>query len=206
MNLEKSLNEYIQEPKNQINNFRVGKQYEELEQLSAACSFYLRSAEFGEDKLLIYESLIRLFLCLVHQGERTYVSKGILLRAISFMPERPEAIFLLCRLYEQCKEWHESYAWARIGEQLTGITYDDDKIKGLEINNNIGTYGSFDHLLLITDVEYVGNYVFVFERAIAAWWIGLQEESIKIFKMLDKYQDINILYKNAVKNNLQRLS
>jgi len=99
-----NLANYIESPKNPMYNFQLGLWYEEQGQTAPAVSFYLRAAEFGNGNLLTYESLLRLALCLNRQGSRVFTVKGVLLRAISVMPNRPEGYFLLSRLYEVKKE------------------------------------------------------------------------------------------------------
>jgi len=68
------------------------------------------------------------------------------------MPERPEAHFLLSKLYEINKEWQEGYTQAVIGENLIDVN-PKEKLR--------------------TSVDYPGKYVFTFERAVTAWWLGL---------------------------------
>lgn len=181
--LKKALYNYIQDPKNPIYNFALGKCYEDEGHTAAAASFYIRTAEFGHDDLLIYEALLRTALCFYHQGSRVFTTKGILLRALSLMPERPEAYFLLSRAYEVNKDWQEAYSFAIMGQNLK----DKNPSK------------------LITDVEYPGEYGFTFERAVSAWWIGLWDESIFLFRQLEKNIDLGPIYLNSVKTNLKNL-
>jgi hypothetical protein len=98
------------------------------------------------------------------------------------MPERPEAYFLLSRLYEVNKDWQEAYTFAIIGQGL-----------------------SEDHPKLRTNVDYPGKYAFVFERAVAGWWIGLHEESIYLFKQLKKDPTMLPIHIISVQNNLNNL-
>ena len=164
-------------------NFNLGYIYEELGQTASASSFYLRTAEYGNNDLLIYESLLRLSLCLNKQGSRIFTVKGVLLRAISLLPNRPEAYFLLSRVYEVNKDWQESYTIATIGEKLSNDN--NEKLK--------------------TDVEYPGLYGFTFEKAVTGWWIGLYDESIHLFRQLNKNPNMLDVYKNSVKNNIKNL-
>ena len=57
----------------------------------------------------------------------------------------------------------------------------------------------------ITYLEYPGKWGFIFERAVVAWWIGLQNESIYLFKVLKNKNQLTKIYKNAVENNLKKL-
>jgi tetratricopeptide (TPR) repeat protein len=183
MNLNKALNNYIADPKNPLYNFTLGKVYEDEGHTAGAATFYMRTAEFNHEDLLAYESLLRLALCFERQGSRTFTTKGLLLRAMSFMPERPEAYFLLSRMYENCKDWQEGYTIAVLGEKL-----DEPTEK------------------LITNVEYPGKYGFTFERAVTAWWLGLWDESISLCRQLIKNPNMEYKYAIATKNNIINLS
>lgn len=182
MTLQYWLQKYIKDPKNQSINFNLGWSYEQQGQTASAAGFYLRSTEFGHDKNLQYEALMRMALCFEKQGNRIFTIKGILLRAISILPKRPEAYFLLCRIYERNKDWQESYTTAIIGYTL-----------------------ATDEPNTITDVEYPNRWVFLFEQAVAGWWIGLHDESIRLFKTLFMEYKLTPLYKTAVMNNLNNL-
>jgi tetratricopeptide (TPR) repeat protein len=177
------LHQYIEDPTNALNNFLLGNKYEDTGHTAAAAGLYVRTAEFGTNNLMIYEALLRLALCLERQGSRTFTVRGVLLRAISIYPDRPEAIFLLARSYEMGKDWQEAYTWATIGEKLTACLP-----------------------TLLTNVEYAGPWLFVFERAVAAWWIGLYDESLFLFRQLAKRTDLTEIHRSIIENNLATLS
>lgn len=173
---------YISDPENADYNFALGLWYENQGHTSPASGFYIRTAEYSTDSLLRYEALLRLANCFTGQGRRIYLVKGILLRAISLLPERPEAYFLLSRLYEVNKDWHEAYSFAVMGQQLRE-----------------------DHPKLRTNVDYPGRYALIFEQAVTAWWIGLFEESMHLFKQLKKDTSMLPIHITAVQNNLKSL-
>jgi len=175
------LQKYIKTPKDQNINFNLGWQYELIGQSASACSFYLRSIEHGYDDVLRYEAMLRMALCFERQGNRIFTIKGLLLRAISLQPTRPEAYFLLARIYERSKDWQESYTMSILGQRLeTNFTP------------------------LRTDVEYPGPLGFKFEQAVTAWWIGLWDQSRSLFKELE-HEDMPDIYKTAIQNNLNTL-
>lgn len=190
MNLELStaLYNYLTDPKNPTYNFNLGYAYEKMGHTAAAASFYIRCGEFAtehqDNNLLTYEALLRLALCFERQGSRTFTTKGILLRAVSVMPERPEAMFLLSRIYEICKDWQESYTWSVKGELLE--------------NHEPETK-------LMTDVEYPGKYGFTFERAVTGWWLGLWDESMSLFKQLISDPKTPVHLANISRNNIINL-
>lgn len=176
--IQRWLQKYIKNPKDQSVNFNLGWQYEQEGQLASACSYYLRSIEHGYDNTLRYEAMLRMALCFERQGNRVFTIKGILLRAISLLPNNPEAYFLLSRIYERNRDWQESYTMAVLGQQL-----------------------QVHYSALQTDVEYPGPLGFKFEQAVTAWWIGLWDESISLFKQL-KEEDMPEIYKQSIHNNL----
>jgi hypothetical protein len=120
-------------------------------------------------------------LCFEKQGNRVFTLKGILLRAISLLPKRPEAYFLLARIYERSQEWQEGYTLSVIAHEFTIDGYSTQ-----------------------TDLEYPTKLGFLFEKAVCAWWIGLWNESIDLFKEL-KDKDLPEMYKTAINNNLNNL-
>jgi len=178
--LNKALYNLIQSPYHPLYNFILGYNYDQLGQTTSAFSFYLRSAEFSTDNLLSYESLLRGALCIERQGNRVHTLKGMLLRAISLIPDRPEAYFILSRVYEYCKDWNESYTIATIGEKMI----DNDKPK------------------LMTDVGYCGSYLCTYQKAIAGWSIGMFDESIHLLRTLNKRSDIIQYYKDPIRNSI----
>ena len=178
----RELTNYISDPKNAEYNFSLGLWYEDQGHTAGAVSFYLRAAEYSSSDLLAYEALLRLANCFTRQGGRSYTIKGILLRAISLLPDRPEAYFLLSRLYEVNKDWHESYSFAVMGQRLN-----DPAVK------------------LRTNVDYPGRYALVYEQAISAWWIGLFDESIHLLRQLKKDPTMLPIHIVSVQDNLWRL-
>jgi tetratricopeptide (TPR) repeat protein len=181
-----ALMNFLLDPKNPRYNFALGRCYEELGQTASAASYYLRTAEFSSNDLLSYEALLRMSLCFQRQGSRIFTIKGVLLRAISLLPDRPEAYFLLSRIYEINREWQEGYTWAVLGEKMFSNDKDLDSL-----NSN---------------VEYPGPYVFTFERAVTAWWIGLFDESVYLFRKLIKNTKMLELHTTATKNNIKNLA
>jgi tetratricopeptide (TPR) repeat protein len=184
--LESALHDYVHDTQNSLYCFNVGKAYEELRQFAAAISFYLKTAEFGKDVILTYEALLRIALCLETQGDRRQPMKGALLRAITIRPNRPEAYFLITRMYEFSKEWHEAFAWSVIGENVLD--------------------GNRDFIPLTTDVQYPGRYGFIYERAVVTWWLGLYFESFRLFKVLKSDYKMLPVYEESVNKNILNIT
>lgn len=179
MELNKYLQQYINDTRNPNICFKLGYEYEKLGQTASACGFYLRATEFGNDKELQYEALLRMALCFEKQGSRWFMVKGLILRAISLLPNRPEGHNLLARAYERNKEWQEGYTSAIVGKEI-----------GWEEPNSI------------TDLEYYDKWQFDFEKGVTGYWLGLFDESKWIFKNLNKINNIPFHYKTAIQSNL----
>lgn len=176
----KELVSFIQSPYNDVSNFNLANWYYDREQYAAAISFYLRVTECSKNDLLIYESLLKCGLCFEKQGNRTFYAKGMYLHAISVLQIRPEAYFLLSRLYERNKEWQESYSMADIGLFINKVDVDE-----------------------LSNVEYPGRIGFLFEKSVVSWWMGRTKESIEL--LLDLYENYELPdeYKIAVNNNIK---
>lgn len=177
--MEQLIN-YIYHSKSAIANFDLARAYEAMDHHAGACSHFLKCAEYGtaDDNDMIYESLIHISLLLGKLGDRTFTQEGYLFHAISFCPDRPEAYWLLSLLYERKKQWHECYTMACIGLQY--------KKRPLHI-----------------DIGYE-DYMLLFQKAVAAWWVGLTKESRVIFFDLPNYP-LNDNYIESVQRNLSSI-
>ncbi len=195
-NLQILIDEYILDAENPLKNFSLGLHYHSLNQTASAVSFYLRTAERTDDKLLIYSSLLGAAVCFTTQGCRNFTVKSILRNALLTMPERPEAYFLLSQHHEHearrngnaeeaIKQWHDCYMISCLGER-----FGRDVIKPLYVN--------------VVDYK---PYSLTFQRAVSSWWCGLCNESKDLFEyLLKNYGNImDESYKAAVLGNLNHL-
>lgn len=163
--MDKILNNYLNDPYNPETNFWFGEQYYQEGHKAAALSLFLRTAEYGTDENLIYESLLKIALCLKELGGRPHSTRGAFLNAVTFNRERPEAYYHLSYDHQIKAEWQESYLMA-----IHGL----DKIK--------------NQSSILTDVDFPGEYALIFQKAVAGWWIGYCEESRQLFRhLLDNY-------------------
>jgi len=183
MNIEDLIIELSHKPFNPDLNFKVAMKYEEMNQTASAVSFYLRTAEYGYDKtpVLAYASLCKLAECFEHQKDRAWTVSNCLLQAVQYLPYRPEAYFLLSRFYEKAEQWQECYTWAEMGLEKENLTD------------------------LPVDVGYKGRFCLEFQKALAAYWVGRQEESKKLLIRLSQ-TDMPEEYQKAVEYNLGRLN
>jgi tetratricopeptide (TPR) repeat protein len=165
------------------NNFNLAIAYEEQLQYASAAGFYLRAAEYGykTHPLITYTSLLKMALCWGAQGDRNRTIYNNIMQAITYLPNRPEAYFLLCRIKERNKEYQECYTYAELGLLFATTTY----------NQPLPGY-----------VEYNGSYCLLFEKAVAGWWIGRRDESKTLFQhLLDNYE-MSQEYVNGCLNNM----
>ena len=186
MEIEKLLEIYCLDTENPENNFNLGVWYENSGHTAPAVSYYLRCAEIASetDSLLAYEALIRGSYCYDKQGTRDNSARSLLWQAQVFLPNRPEAYFLLARFAEKRGWWQDCYSTAHLA-----LTYCD-----------------FNQPSLRTDIEYPGHYGLIFEKAISAWWWGKHNECISLFTdILTSYENVKIEYIKSIHDNLNMM-
>ena len=138
-NINKYLYKYINEPYNDMNNFNLAYEYDNINQTAAALSYYLRCAEFTKNKDLAYECMLRMSTCLNKQGNRDYKELACIKHALSICPNRPEANYILSLYHSYRGNWLDSYIYA-----CNGLENIDTKFNPLIKNIN---YLNIDHLL-----------------------------------------------------------
>jgi len=186
--LKNLVTQFALNPNSAELNFQMGSYYEDLKQYSSAGSYYLRSAERSNDDLLVYESLLGLATCLISLGRRRYSAKGILSLAISYMPSRPEAYYLMSKHVEQTdtteEKWFSSYMYAS-----TGL--------------NVCNFNDLKPLRRKTSCESVHSLIF--QKAYAGSLTGLFEESRSLFQSLLKDETTPINVRKLALSNLMRI-
>lgn len=185
MNIEALVVDLSKDPFNPELNYAVALEYDRLDQSASAVSFYLRTAEYGQDKHqpLIYQSLINVARCFDAQTDRVATVSNCLLQAISVMPFRPEAYFFMSQFHERKGDWQEAYTWAEVGLTLAQTFRQAPfNLKG-----------------------YYGDYCLKFEKAVSAYWIGRKDESLVLFKELEALE-VAPEYRAAIQSNLERIS
>lgn len=176
---------YIDNPEYPEINFKLALWYHSKNQTASAVSFYLRTAERTDSKLLIYESMLRAAMCFNTQGCRNNSVEGMLQHAVAILPKRPEAYFHLARFYEKTEKWHNAYLISSIG---------------MEVAERYPTE------TLITKIDYPGFWAIEFEKAVVSWWCGLCEESKNIFNRLIFNEPLDKIHKDAAISNLKKLN
>jgi hypothetical protein len=147
MSLQQLLNEHVLDSKNTTKIFKLAQEYDRLGQGAMAVSLYIKAADLEEtDKLLQYKCLLGIAKCYHRQNNRRHTVIGVLLQAAALMPERQEAHYFLCKLYEESREWRQCLVHANVG--LLSSAEDD------------------------IDVGYPGKFALYFYQALATWYIS----------------------------------
>jgi len=172
------------DPFNPVLSFEIAQAYEKEGQTASAVSFYLRTAEYGYESHpeYVFTALIKSSECFAHQKNREATVLNLILKAIAYLPNRPEGWFVLARYYEQAKKWQESYTASEVG-----LLFSRNRISPLPLN-----------------LGYLGEYVLLFEKAVSGWWVGRQDEALSTFKEL-LAKDIAPIYRVAINNNLEKI-
>lgn len=181
--LQELLNYFVVNPEEVDINFKLGNYYNSIGQTASAISYYIRTSERTNDKEQAYSCLLAAANCFDLQGCRSNSVKGMLQNAISLLPSRPEAYFLLSRFYERQSNYQDSYLIASIGESVS-----DRECRPLDIN-----------------VGYPGFYGIIFEKAVSAWHCGLCDESCNLhYNLLEKYE-MDSIHTGTVSYNIDNL-
>jgi hypothetical protein len=179
--MEQLIYKYINNPEDARSNFDLAFSYLDIKHYAGAISHFQRCAEFGnkiDDALIIYESLLQISLCFKVLGDRRFIEEGYLLQAVAFMPNRFEAYWLLSRFYETQYRWQESYTMA-----CMGLHFAKEK-SPMKIGYE--------------------KYMLVFQKTIAAWWIGRQLECRRLLFSLPEYP-LNEEYRKSVQQNMSKI-
>ena len=169
----------------------MGYEYEKLGHCSSAMGYYLSCAENTDDDLLAYECLLRKAVAFRRIGGREAHVRNALQLAVSLLPQRPEAYYLMSVVYEITRDardedkWQQSYAWASIGKEIDVI---------------------FKGESLLTDVGYEGYSALEFQQAVALWWMGRFSCAKDLFNKLLENPFITERHRQAALSNLKALS
>jgi len=145
-------------------NFNLAYEYEKVGHTASAFSHYLRCAERTQDINLSYECLIRGYYCFNSQGGRDFTSTHLLKHAITLLPKRPEAYFLLSKHYERYHQWYECYTYSSIASEIC----------------------EFNNVPLKIDIEYSGKESLLLCKAIGAnSWDKIDESRSLLNSIID---------------------
>ena len=189
--IKKCLTEFVNSPYDSKINFNLGYAYEKEKQYASAFSYYLRCAEFTEDKVLGSEALLRCSLCLNNQGGRDQKELHFIEHSISTSPNSLEPYLLASRFYSwrsdntpEKRHWLKSYMYACMGINI--------------LENSI------QERRFYIDVGYK-NYELYYQKALAGTNIGKIDEVREIYMKILSLFEISDTTKSFIKNKLNQL-
>lgn len=181
-----ALYEYVKDCENPELNFNLALEYKKIGQTASAISFFIRSADRTNNLELSYECLLHCAECFIAQDRRDNTVRGLYKHAISILPKRPEAYFLLARFEEKKSQFDNTYMLSSMALEIC----------------------DFESKPLIHQLGYPGKYGLIFEKAVSSYWWGKGEESRKLF--LDLYYNywdiLDQSHKDAVQANIKNLN
>lgn len=178
------LQRFINDLSNDAYNMELAEYYYIQDHFASALSFYLRVAEFSNDKNFVYSALLMVAKSLSRLGRRSTTEQGLWLNALAHTPNRPEAYLFLSEYAERNKNYVQAYTYA-----VLGLQYADD-VWGI-YSKNIG---------------YEGKYQLEFQKAVAAWHIGRGKEARDLFfDLVAKADTLSEKYQKLVQSNVTSL-
>lgn len=182
--MQTQLYNYILNPEDSIANFNLAIEYEKQNMYAPATSFLLKCIENTNDDMLIYECLIKLFLCYERLQNRDFTAEHFLKRAIILKPNIPYAYWLLSRFYENKQNYVDAYLYSSLGLNCDNV--DSYEFRSIS--------------------PYPGKYALIFHKAVASWFYGKPDECRQLFRnILAYYEDINSEYMDIIQYNITRL-
>lgn len=175
------FSQFAIDPENPETNFNLALEYHKKGHGASAVTHYLRCAERTQDLNVAYECLLKSFYCFRDMQNRHFSTIHFLRHALTVLPKRPEAYFLLAQYHEHRGEYYDCYTISSIGLEVCDFDLPDLK----------------------TDVGYPGKYGLMFEKAISGWHWDKTEQTKEILLDLKNNYSINSLYKEAINNNLK---
>lgn len=127
------LNNVVLDYSNSEKLYDLAREYDRLEQGSAAFSFYLRAADMADsndpyEKWIQYKCMILSAFIYDRNLNRGHSVVGLLKMAIETMPNRPEAYYFLSKYFQGKSEWRDSMVYAKIGIDCTQYKKMDDDL------------------------------------------------------------------------------
>lgn len=152
------LQNMIYDTYDEVKNILLAEQYFSQQQYASALTFFLKVCDNSKNNDIIYECLIKIAKCFGRLGRRPASEETAFLNAVNFQPHRPEAYLALSNYYTYYGKWTEAYNFATIG-------YSN------RVNKKV----------TITNIEYKGDYIFLYILALSSNKLGRIEESRKRF-------------------------
>ena len=179
------LYEYIKDPSNPDKNFNLAVFYYNQGQTAAATSFFLRAADRSGDNLdLAYECLLHVGTCFDIQGNRLEHVKGCYKHALSILPKRPEAYYLLANLQNYNSSSQDAYHLCK--QALIVCDFDNPDFK--------------------MPTKYPGKWGLIYEKTASSWDWGKVEEYRNGLKYLhnNHLDDVDDFHRNEIIKNCEK--
>lgn len=185
--LKHLLIEYVKNTENAETNLQLALEYFRVGHYAAALSFFLRAAERTTNVETQYFALLKVAKCLEIAGNRLHTVRTTYQHCIDILPSRPEAYYFLSKVYEWQQDWTSCYTTVTQGLRY-GIA--QNKMRFQEL------------------IEYPGSYALLFQKALAAWWWGKNNESRDILEDLStNYKNkLDQSYKSVIQYNMAKLA
>ena len=182
---DKGMAALAADPENPQHNLALAQYYYGLDHTAAAITYFLRAAERTQDLDLAYACLIRIAQCFDAQGHRHVSVRTMLKRAITLRPQRPEAHWYLAKFNGYFNQHSDAYLTCELAQRFC----------------------DFDLPPLPFTVDYPGDWVFLLERSISAWWWGLNHESRQGFWCLfeQHWSDMPDVYRRNLIDNMRKI-
>lgn len=177
-----NLIKFINNPYDPEVNFWLGYKYDLENHKATALTYYLRTAEFSNDKDLVYEALLKIISCIKYIGRRPKSVKNAILNAINCNPTRPEAWCFLSSFLENDQNRRESYTAA-----CMALLYKDN------------------YKPTLTNIDYY-NFLPQFQKAVTTWWVGNCNEARFLFEDLLKNYNLTDEHTRLAHKNLAGLN
>lgn len=181
----------VNDPYNDLFNYNLAYFYEMRNQYAIAYSFYLRCAEFTDDKVLSSEALIRCSLCISKQKNRCQKELYLIKHAMTASPNSIEPYYVASLYFSwrsgnapEKRFWLDSYMYACMGINI--------------LENNLQTT-SFKN-----DIGYTKVNIY-YQKAFAGSNIGKLDEAREIytqilttFEISDKIRKLIVIKKQQL--------
>lgn len=181
MDLQQALERYIHYPRSSQACFDLAIAYKELNQPSSAISFFMKSAELSSDVNIQYEALLQITMLLLNLEHRNGLAKNTARHAIALLPQRSEAYFVMNTICEKVAHWLDMYMFSNIAIQ----------------HSEPGRP--------ILGLDWPGKDVFLFQKAVASWWMDRPEESISTMRKV-LVSELPEAYKRTARSNIESLT
>lgn len=191
-NKRKSLYNFIDKPFDYASAFNLAEEYYKEGHWASALSFYLRAAEYTDDKTLQYDSYFMVCRCLANKGGRPDCELKMWHFLTDIDPHRPEGYQAIVNYHAWRGNFHEAYIWCSLALNLT-------KKKPKKIGNFIPIIGTTESLKVQKNlfggnsygkinekIAQLGDYVMNLDNDISKYpyeirnWAKIQAEKYKL--------------------------